>query len=146
MPNDIYAYHSLNSRAFACGSFSTCITAPYLTAAGREALDALLAKNAQDRRLPAIFYGACTADDVLYERQSGLVDYDDPSKGEVNERTSESSSEPEASLMSRRSSTSVLRDKVCHLCESSYRPTSYVLIKTSGRLLSTGRTRCLIDG
>jgi hypothetical protein len=67
---------------------TTSSPSPRLTEQGKVALDALLAKTVNERKLPALFLAACSADEVLYESQGGPVDFDDAEAGDVDENTS----------------------------------------------------------
>jgi hypothetical protein len=62
---------------------------PTLSQDGKAALDGLLDHIASNRTLPGVFYGVCSADSILYEAQGGSFNYEDTSKGEVKQDTSE---------------------------------------------------------
>lgn len=63
---------------------------PRLSAEGKAALDALLAKAVATRTVPALHFAATTKDGVLYAGQAGERVFGEPEKGPVDEQTSES--------------------------------------------------------
>lgn len=63
---------------------------PRLSAEGKAALDALLAKAVAGRTVPALHFAATTKDGVLYAGQAGERVFGEPDKGQVNAETSES--------------------------------------------------------
>ena len=63
-----------------------------ISEAGKTALDELLSTKVEGRTVPALFFGATTADDEIYFACKGDMVYGDPDKGAVNEDTSMSDS------------------------------------------------------
>jgi hypothetical protein len=62
---------------------------PKLAADGKAQLDALLAEVDGAHTLPAMYWGATTADGPIYFNCAGDKDYFDASKGKVTEDTRE---------------------------------------------------------
>lgn len=62
---------------------------PSLKPEGKDVLDQHLKKYVESKKIPAVFYGATNAAETIYFNQMGDVHFGDPSKGQVNENTSE---------------------------------------------------------
>lgn len=65
------------------------MTSPTLSAQGKERLDALLTSASASGKWPALFFGATTADGEIYFNCKGDRVHTDPSKGQVDDKTSE---------------------------------------------------------
>jgi hypothetical protein len=60
-----------------------------LTETGRRDLDRIIDAAVQSRTVPAVFVALTDANETIYSRCAGHVDFDDPSRGSVNDDTSE---------------------------------------------------------
>jgi len=63
---------------------------PTITSDGAEALDGFLKKTVTGGRVPAVVFGATSAQETIYWNQAGDVVFGDPSKGQIDEDTSKS--------------------------------------------------------
>ncbi|KLT44390.1 beta-lactamase/transpeptidase-like protein [Cutaneotrichosporon oleaginosum] len=60
---------------------------PHLSAEGKAKLDALLDAKVAEKKIPAIFFGASTADGEIYYNAKGDKVHGEPDKGQVDENT-----------------------------------------------------------
>jgi len=60
-----------------------------LTETGRQNLDRLIDTAVQSRTVPAVFVALTDANETIYSKCAGQVDFDDPTRGSVNDDTSE---------------------------------------------------------
>lgn len=60
-----------------------------LTETGRRDLDRIIDAAVQSRTVPAVFVALTDANETIYSKCAGQVDFDDPSRGSVNDDTSE---------------------------------------------------------